>query len=209
VAGADIDATRITVEATTSALQKAKADLSAAQARADGVDAAMESAQADVSAAMAQLAAQEAAVRDAQRQLNNTTLAAPTDGRVGQKNVEVGNLVQPGQPLFAVVGGDYWIVANFKESQIRKMEAGQPVEITVDAIAGHKFEGHVDSIAPATGAQFALLPPDNATGNFTKVVQRVPVKIVFDAESTHGFEARLRPGLSAVVGVRVKALTGK
>jgi membrane fusion protein (multidrug efflux system) len=122
---------------------------------------------------------------------------------VGNKNVEVGNRVQVGQALVAVVDNDCWISANFKETQLKKMYAGQPVEITVDAIGGHVFRGRVDSISPASGAQFALLPPDNATGNFTKVVQRVPVKIVFDADSVRGYEERLRPGLSAVVSVRV------
>ena len=109
-----------------------------------------------------------------------------------------------GQAIYAVVEPDLWVVANFKETQLTRMHAGQPVELTIDAVAGRTFTGKVDSISPATGAQFALLPPDNATGNFTKVVQRVPVKIVFDRDSVRGFEDRIRPGLSTVVNVRVR-----
>jgi membrane fusion protein (multidrug efflux system) len=129
---------------------------------------------------------------------------SPSDGRIGDKNVESGNRVQVGQALFAVVDRDCWITANFKETQLRDMQPGQLVEITVDAIGGHVFQGTVDSIAPASGAQFALLPADNATSNFTKVVQRFPVKIVFNPDSIRGYEDRLRPGLSTVVSVRVK-----
>ena len=123
---------------------------------------------------------------------------------MGNKNVEVGNRLPVGQAIYAVVQPDLWVVANFKETQLTRMHAGQPVELTVDAVGGKTFTGKVDSISPATGAQFALLPPDNATGNFTKVVQRVPVKIVFDADSVRGFEDRIRPGLSVVVNVRVR-----
>lgn len=204
VSGADRDNTRLTLQATTSALAGAKATHAAASARAEATAAAMDSVQAEIGAAEARVSAQEAMVRDAERELSYTSITAPADGRIGNKNIEVGNLVQMGQALFALVGGDYWIIANFKESQIKKMQMGQPVEITVDAIAGKKFDGKLDSLAPATGAQFALLPPDNSTGNFTKVVQRVPVKIVFNPESIRGFEDRLRPGLSTVISVKVK-----
>lgn len=203
VAGADIDSSRINVQATKASLGAAQANFAAAEARAQASSAAIESAQSDIAAAEAQVSAQEAAVRDAEREFSYTAITAPADGRIGNKNIEVGNLVQMGQPLFALVGGEYWIIANFKESQLRKMQINQPVEITVDAITGHTFEGKVDSMAPATGAQFALLPPDNSTGNFTKVVQRVPVKIIFAPGATGGFEDRLRPGLSTVVGVKI------
>ena len=125
-------------------------------------------------------------------------------GRIGNKNVESGNRVQVGQALFALVAPEVWVQANFKETQLRRMRAGQAVDLNVDAVAGRTFRGHIESLSPATGAQFALLPADNATGNFTKVVQRVPVKIVFDPESIRGVEDRLQPGLSTVVSVRVR-----
>ncbi len=104
----------------------------------------------------------------------------------------------------AIVNNDYWIVANFKETQLEDIKPGEEVEIKLDAFPHHTFKGRVDSISPASGAQFALLPPDNATGNFTKIVQRVPVKIVFDQESIKGYESRITPGMSAEVSVQVK-----
>jgi len=204
VSKADVDTTQSAAAATTAALTGAKADVTAATARVQAGEAAVGSAQAAVASANARIDAERAAVLDAQRELSYVEIKAPSDGRIGNKNIEVGNRVQVGQALFAVVANDFWIVANFKETQLKKMHAGQPVDITVDAIGGHAFRGKLDSIAPASGAQFALLPPDNATGNFTKVVQRVPTKIIFDPDSIRGFEDRLRPGLSTVVDVRVQ-----
>jgi membrane fusion protein (multidrug efflux system) len=118
--------------------------------------------------------------------------------------VEVGNRIQPGQAVFALVDPKVWIQANFKETQMAKLRVGQPVEITVDALPGHPLAGHIESFAPASGAQFSLLPPDNATGNFTKIVQRVPVKIVFEDEALASVREQVRPGLSAVVSIAVK-----
>jgi membrane fusion protein (multidrug efflux system) len=204
VSKADVDTTQSTAQATSAALAGAKADHTAAQERVLAGEAAVASAQAEVASANAKVDAERAAVSDAERNLSYVEIKAPSDGRVGNKNVEVGNRVQVGQALFAVVDNDCWVTANFKETQLKKMYAGQPVEITVDAIGSRVFRGTLDSIAPASGAQFALLPADNATGNFTKVVQRVPVKIVFDPDSVRGFEDRLRPGLSTVVSVRIK-----
>jgi len=204
VAKADVDTTRSTADATSASLQAAKANVEAARAKAQSKEAAAESAEAQLAAAKAGVAAQEAAVRDAERELSYATIYAPTDGRIGNKNVEVGNRVQVGQALFALVEPEIWIVANFKETQLKKMRVGQPVELTVDALGGRVLKGKVDSISPASGAEFALLPADNATGNFTKVVQRVPVKIVFDPESIREIGDRLRPGFSTVVSVRIK-----
>jgi membrane fusion protein (multidrug efflux system) len=99
------------------------------------------------------------------------------------------------------VDDQYWVVANFKETQLEDMQPGQPVEVKLDAFPHHTFIGTIDSLSPASGAQFALLPPDNATGNFTKVVQRVPVKVKFDPRSIQGYEARIVPGMSAEVTV--------
>jgi len=155
-------------------------------------------------AAKAAIGQSEAAVKDAQLQLSYTNITAPAAGQIGRKSVEVGQRVQPGTPLMAIVSNDLWVVANFKETQLANMKPGQKVEIKLDAFGGRKFEGRLDSFSPASGAQFSLLPPDNATGNFTKVVQRIPVKVVFDAESIKGYESRIAPGMSATVNVELK-----
>lgn len=156
------------------------------------------------SAAVASIDQAQANLAEAQLQLSYTNITAPASGRVGRKTVEVGERIQSGQPLMAVVGDNLWVVANFKETQVEKMHPGQTVEVELDAFPGHGFQGRVDSIAPASGSEFALLPPDNATGNFTKVVQRIPVKIVLDANSVKGYESQITPGMSAVVAVDVQ-----
>jgi membrane fusion protein (multidrug efflux system) len=144
--------------------------------------------------AEARVAMAKAAVAQAELNLQYTTIKAPVAGVVSNRSVELGQIVAPGQPLMAVIPtGDIWVVANFKETQLRSMKPGQKAVIGVDS-SGHEYEGHVDSISGATGARFSLLPPENATGNFVKVVQRVPVKIVF--EPGQDKEHRLRPGLS-------------
>lgn len=153
--------------------------------------------------ASAQASVQQAtaALEDAKLQLSYTVITAPTTGRVGRKSVEVGQRLQVGQPLLAVVEDNVWIVANFKETQLEKMRDKQSVEIQIDSFPHQHFRGHIDSLAPGSGNEFALLPPDNATGNFTKIVQRVPVKIVFEPDSVRGYENLLSPGISAVVTV--------
>lgn len=176
----------------------AKAGLDSARASLNATKAAVVAAEAQVKAATAQLA-------DVKLQLSYTEIVAPAAGRIGRKNVEVGNRVQPGQALLAVVQPTVWVTANFKETQLNRLRAGQPVTLTVDSFAGHEFTGRVESISPASGAQFALLPPDNATGNFTKIVQRVPVKIVFDEASVKDFAGRISPGMSVVVKVKVRS----
>jgi membrane fusion protein (multidrug efflux system) len=139
----------------------------------------------------------------AQLQIDYSTITAPADGYVGRKNVENGNRVSSGQTLMVIVEPELWVVANFKETQLARMKIGQPATITIDSIPGKVFAGKVDSFSPATGNEFALLPADNSTGNFTKIVQRVPVKIVFDPDSTRGYEDRIRAGESVVVKVAV------
>jgi|HubBroStandDraft_1064217.scaffolds.fasta_scaffold169796_2 membrane fusion protein (multidrug efflux system) len=136
-----------------------------------------------------------AQLKDARDQLAYTTIVAPADGRIGHKSVETGERVTAGSALMAVVE-DVWVVANFKETQLGKMRVGQSATINIDAIPGKTFRGFVDSWSPGSGSVFALLPPDNATGNFTKIVQRVPVKIRFDQDSIRGYEQRIVPGLS-------------
>jgi membrane fusion protein (multidrug efflux system) len=144
----------------------------------------------------------------AELQILYSTIKAPSDGYVGRKNVEVGNRVSAGQTLMVVVEPELWVVANFKETQLAKMKVGQPVRISIDSIPDKVFDGTVDSFSPATGNEFALLPADNSTGNFTKIVQRVPVKIVFNPDSIRGYEKRIRAGESAVVKVALSAAHG-
>jgi membrane fusion protein (multidrug efflux system) len=180
------------LEASRGGLQKAQAS----GVQTDVNRSQYEAANASINQAQANLA-------EAQLQLSYTNITAPETGRVGHKTVEVGNRVQVGQPLMAVVGDDMWVVANFKETQLSHMRPGESVEVNLDAFPDHPFIGHVDSLSPASGSQFALLPPDNATGNFTKVVQRIPVKIVLDPASIKGYESQIAPGMSAVVSVDV------
>jgi membrane fusion protein (multidrug efflux system) len=139
-------------------------------------------------------------------QLNRkyTTIVSPVDGVIGGRSVEVGNTVMPAINMLAVVEGHPWIEANFKETQVAHIHPGQRATLTVDAIPGKTFVGKVVSIAPASGRQFALLPADNATGNFTKIVQRLPVRIELDPESVKGYEDRIVPGLSVIASVRVR-----
>ncbi|MBV8458555.1 MAG: HlyD family secretion protein [Acetobacteraceae bacterium] len=151
----------------------------------------------------ADLNAKKASLIVAQTNLNYTRIAAPTDGIVSERKVRPGQLVSPGTQVISLVQSDIWIQANFKETQVRQLLRGDPAEIRVDALPGAKFRGTVDQVAPASGSQFALLPPDNATGNFTKVVQRVPVKIAL-AAGQPALE-RLRPGLSVIALVRTQA----
>jgi membrane fusion protein (multidrug efflux system) len=181
---------------------KAEADYKRAQADLDRASSLQRSFNGDVAISKQeydQLAATRdiarATLDDAEDQLSYCTIVAPEDGFVGDKTVETGNRVAVGTVLMSVVQ-DIWVVANFKETQVGKMARGQSVRVTLDEISGHTFTGHIDSFSPGSGATFALLPPENATGNFTKIVQRVPVKIRFDRETTRGFEQRLVPGLS-------------
>ena len=152
----------------------------AARAASEAAAAQVEAAVRQVAAAEGQISQKQADLDYAKLQLSYTTVTAPATGVVSRKSVEVGQNVQVGQPLLAIVSDEQpWVIANFKETQLKKMRVGQPAVLEVDAYPGVDFHGKVESIAAATGAKFALLPPDNATGNFTKVVQRVPVKLVF------------------------------
>jgi membrane fusion protein, multidrug efflux system len=134
--------------------------------------------------------------------LSYTQVKAPEAGNVTHRTVEIGAYVQTGQALMAIVSRRIWVVANFKETQLTHMRPGQPVVVKVDAYPQIKFKGHVDSIQSGTGAQFSLLPPENASGNFVKVVQRVPVKILIDDTAATNFV--LGPGMSVEPTVRVK-----
>ncbi|MGP8237424.1 MAG: HlyD family secretion protein [Limisphaerales bacterium] len=158
--------------------------------------------QASIQNAAADIRQSEAAILQAELNLSYTKVTAPEDGHVTRRTVEQGAFVQPGQALMAMVSRPLWIIANFKETQLARMRVGQPVEIEVDAYPGRRFGGHVESIQSGSGARFSMFPPENATGNFIKVVQRVPVKILFDA--VPNLDLTLGPGMSVEPSVRVK-----
>ena len=160
--------------------------------------------QANIDAAAADVKNSEAAARQAELNFSYTQVTAHESGYVTRKTVEAGSYVQPGQTLLAIVPKDVWVVANFKETQLTHMRAGQSVTIKVDAYPRLKLTGYVDSIQTGAGARFSLFPPENASGNYVKVVQRVPVKIVFDGSSVSALGLALGPGMSAEPKVRVK-----
>lgn len=185
------------------AVDKAQADYDRAQAdfqRAGVLRSSGAVSQQEYDQNKAALGVATANLEDAKNQLSYCTIVAPTDGIVGNKTVETGNRLAQGTVLMSVVQ-DVWVVANYKETQVGRMVRGQAVSVSIDEIPGHTFTGRIDSLSPGSGSTFALLPPENATGNFTKIVQRVPVKIVFDPESMRGYEQRLVPGLSVETDV--------
>jgi len=184
------------LRASTAQMQHAKSGLLAAERKVDVLT--TQRAQAVAQRDRAGAAEQQAALN-----LSYTGVTAPVDGTVGARSLRVGQFVQAGTQLMAVVPLDaVYVVANFKETQLTHVRSGQPVELTIDGFHGTRLRGHVDSLSPASGLEFALLPPDNATGNFTKIVQRVPVKIVLD---DHKLAGLLRPGMSAEPTVDTKA----
>jgi membrane fusion protein (multidrug efflux system) len=173
--------------------QQAHAELESARTGPEQVTAT----KARAASAEARVMQARATLAQAELNLQYTTVTAPASGIVSKKGVTAGQVVQPGQPLLALVQiDDVWVTANFKETQLKDMRPGQRTTISVDALGGREFNGKVDSIAGATGARFSLLPPENATGNFVKIVQRVPVKIVL--EQAQNTEHLLRPGMSVV-----------
>jgi membrane fusion protein (multidrug efflux system) len=196
---ATVQAARATADAAASQVVQAQGKL--AQAEANQRSAATGPNQIAITRSKAQSALAAAArkradLEQAKINLSYTKVIAPVAGIVSNRTVEIGHNVQPGQSLMNLIpleGNDIWVTANFKETQLRDMKAGQKTTIYVDA-TGKKYKGHVDSIAGASGARFSLLPPENATGNYVKIVQRIPVKIVFEPGETKGHE--LRPGMS-------------
>jgi membrane fusion protein (multidrug efflux system) len=176
-------------------LATARASLAADDANLLGANREVDVLNAELAQANASLAQSQARAQQAALDLGHTQIRAPVDGIVGNKTVAVGNYVQTGTEIMAVVPiGQVYVIANYKETQITNIAAGQHVTLSVDAYPGLKVTGTVDSVAPASGQEFALLPPDNATGNFTKIVQRVPVKI--DLDLTPDIIGKLRPGMS-------------
>ena len=217
---ATADSARAAADAATSDVTSAQAAIAVAEQRARQARGTVSQAQAGLATAQtgpqqlqvteAKAAAAEARVQQAQAalaqaelNLQYTSIKAPTAGVVSRKTIEAGQVVQAGQPLLALVDlQDVWVTANFKETQLAKMRLGQQAVVEVDALGGKEFKAHVDSIAAATGAKFSLLPPENATGNYVKVVQRVPVKIVLEPNQDPNHQ--LRPGMSVTPTVYVR-----
>jgi membrane fusion protein (multidrug efflux system) len=191
------------LDAAQAAFDEATANLQALERQANTAAAQLSNAEAGSKLALARYAGAKAARDNAALQLSYTTVAAPLAGTVSRKQVEPGQLVQAGQPLLTLVADtSVWITANFKETQLANIRVGQPVEIDVDSYPGCVAEGKVQSLGAATGAKFALLPPDNSTGNFTKVVQRVPVRI--EVTKGCGPDRPLRQGISVTAHVSTK-----
>ncbi|MBV9608446.1 MAG: HlyD family secretion protein [Acidobacteria bacterium] len=197
-AASSVAAARSNIAAAQGRVAQAEAQLRASSTAPQQVAAT----KAKASGALATVQKDQAQVQQAELNLSYTTVKAPVNGIVSQRNVEPGQVIQPGQPVFAIVNlDDIYVTANFKETQLKNMHPGQPAEIKVDAY-GRTYRGHVLNIGGATGARFSLLPPENATGNYVKVVQRIPVRIVF--EKGQDPEHLLRPGMSVTPTVLTK-----
>jgi len=188
-AQSDADAARATLEQTQAALDQAKANLRTTLTGRQGLIADVEGA--------------KAAVQLAQIDLEHTKIIAPINGRVGEVGAKFGQYVVPGTQLVAIVPDEVWIIANYKETQLDNMKVGQPAAFTVDALGGLKMTGHVSRFSPAAGSEFSVLKPDNATGNFTKVAQRIPVRIDIDPDQK-GLK-HLIPGMSVITHVNTAA----
>jgi membrane fusion protein (multidrug efflux system) len=182
-------------------LKSTQADVEVASSKVDEANRTLDAAWAQVGTVQAQWGEAQTNIAAAKIILSYTKIFAPADGRVTRKAVETGDYLQAGQQIMSLVPPEVWVVANFKESQLKNMKPGQPVTVEIDALGGKAFAAHVDSIQAGSGAQFSLLPPENATGNFVKVIQRVPVKIVFDEPLPA--DHVLGPGLSVTPDVQV------
>jgi membrane fusion protein (multidrug efflux system) len=191
-----LDDSRYVLQAATQQVNNSGSDYSAASSR-------IAISQASIKKTQAALAVKRAAIEQQKLKISYTKIYAPQAGKIGKRNVTIGQYVQTGTPLFSIVNDTtYWIVANFKETQIEKFHDGMPVNIELDAYPDVKLNGTIESLSEATGAKFSLLPPDNASGNFVKVTQRVPVKI--DINSIDKYRNILRAGLSAYVSINTK-----
>ena len=214
---AELAQTRALVEVRRAELSKARAQVSLRQAEKQRARAQLSSRSAEVDAQIKQravldaqeqqlqadLKAKQEALKVAQTNLDYTRILAPTDGIVGERKVRIGQLVSPGTQVISLVDNTIWVQANYEETQLTNVAKGDGAEITIDTFPGVTLRGHVEEIAPASGSQFALLPPDNATGNYTKIVQRIPVKIVLDPRPE--LAERLRPGMSVIAKISTKA----
>lgn len=194
--------TRQQVEASTASFHSAEAKLDASRQTVGGAKAQVQAAQAQVLAAQASLKQAEAATEAANLQISYCTIVAPVAGIVTHRTVDAGNYVNPGQAMFALVQDDRWVTANFKETQLAGIRPGQDVDLAIDSVPSITFHGKVDSFQAGTGAAFSVLPAENATGNYVKIVQRLPVKIVFDDDRLKDYP--LAPGMSVTPSVRVR-----
>ncbi|NKF23392.1 HlyD family secretion protein [Solimonas marina] len=185
-----LDQARTTARALAAQAQQAEAQLKASDTTREQLGAK----KAQLAAAQAAVGQAQAALDQAKLQLSYTKVVAPSDGRVTRKNLQVGSQLAAGSPVLALVGNTPWIVANFKETQLENLRVGQPVSVRIDAYPDHKFKARVDSVQAGTGSAFSLLPAENASGNYVKVVQRVPVKLVFDPQPPA--DLHLAPGMS-------------
>jgi membrane fusion protein (multidrug efflux system) len=211
---AELTQTRSLVEMRRADLSKARAQVNLRQAEQQRARAQLMSRRAEVDAQIKQIAvldaqtqqlqadlyAKQAALKVAQTNLDYTRIVAPADGIVGERKVRIGQLVSPGTQVISLVENTIWVQANYKETQLTNVSKGDAAEITVDTYPGVVLRGHVEEIAPASGSQFALLPPDNAAGNYTKIAQRIPVKIVLDPNPA--LAEKLRPGMSVIAEIR-------
>jgi membrane fusion protein (multidrug efflux system) len=216
---AELAQTRALVESRRAESSKAHAQVSLREAEQQRARAQMMSRTAEVDAQVKQravldaqeqqlqadLSAKKEALKVAQTNLDYTRILAPTDGIVGERKVRVGQLVSPGTQVLSLVENTIWVQANYKETQLTNVRKGDAAEVTIDTFPGVVLKGHVEEIAPASGSQFALLPPDNATGNYTKIVQRIPVKIVLDPNSS--IADRLRAGMSVIAEIKTRSKT--
>jgi membrane fusion protein (multidrug efflux system) len=202
VSKAELDAANAARAGATADLAARRDNATAAQAQITAAGSAREVLKAQVKVLQTQL-------KDARQQLGYNQIVAPVAGRIGRRSVEVGARVQPGQQLAAIVQDEVWITANFKETQLAGIAPGQAVHVVIDAMPERPLTGRVDSFSPASGNQFALLPADNATGNFTKIVQRVPVKIVLAADDVRKLGGRLVPGMSALAEIELRQKTAQ
>jgi len=206
VAPQDVDQYRATAKSAQATLDAANKKVLSDEAQVNEARATVDAYQGLVDSVNAQIHESDANLSTAKLNQSYTAILAPEAGWVTQKSVEPGAYVQAGQTLFALVRKDVWVTANFKEDQIRRMRPGQNVEIAIDALHGEKFKGHIDSLQAGSGARFSLLPPQNATGNYVKVVQRVPVKILFDEPMNTESGLPLGPGESVVPTVEVASV---
>ena len=201
IAKTNLDTTKSNFDSAQAMLNAAKANVDAAKANVEAEHSGADAADAQLAVAQATVGTAEAGVRDAELQLSYGKIYAPASGRVTRKAVEPGDYVTVGQSLLSIVPRDVWVTANYKETQLTFMRPGQPVDLEIDAFPGQTLRGKVDSVQKGTGARFSLLPPENATGNYVKVVQRVPVKIVFD--ETPDRLSFLSPGMSVEPHVNI------
>jgi membrane fusion protein, multidrug efflux system len=188
----------------TTTQKNAAAQLDQAKAQKVSADADVDSAEASVKAAKGEVENARANQKNAEVNLSYCKVFSPVDGRVTERTVETGNYVSPGEALFMLVDPNVWVTANFKETQLTHMRPDQAVTIKIDAFPGIKWHGHVDSIQAGSGARFSVLPAENATGNFVKIVQRIPVKIIFDHDANTNEAQLLSPGLSVIPRVKVR-----